>query len=319
MRDRGAMKRWKRYPESPALDERPGRQRHRTRSRRIVMTTAVIGCGLVLAACSSSGASSTTTSTGGSSRPPGSGSGGFGGRQLPGASGTIASVSGSTMEVQGSSSQTTVSFTSSTTISQRVSGSASSVVAGVCVSAFGKPTSGSSTSNNRFGQPVTASSVTVSQPTSGKCSSGFGGGAAGGGGFPGGGQAPQGTPPSSLPQGRRPSGQFGSFGAASGLVTAVNGSSVTVQESNPQTGSTSSVTVTLTGSTSYSEVQSATTSALVVGQCARAFGSSDSTGAIAAQSITVSSPSSNGCSSGNGFPGGPGGAGGAASGGANGT
>lgn len=291
---------------------RPRERGWRWSRRRVAVAAVVILGGLALAACSSSGASTTTTtdpSGGGSSGAPGGfGGGGSGGRQIPGASGTIASVSGSSMEVQGSDSQTTVTYTSSTTINETVSSSASSITSGVCVSAFGKPTSGSSNSSEPFGGPITATSVTISQPTSGTCSSGFGGGAGSGGAGgapPGGGEFSGRTPPSSFPKGRKLPSGFGSFGAASGMVTAVSGSTVTVQETTPQ-GETP-VAVTLTSSTTYSQTQSASASVLVVGQCARAFGTSSSTGAIAADSITVSSPGSNGCSSGGGFPGGPGG------------
>lgn len=90
-------------------------------------------------------------------------------------------------------------------------------------------------------------------------------------------------------------------------MTAVNGSTVTVNETNPQTSKATSVTVTLTSSTTYTENQSATSNDLAVGKCAQAVGSSSSTGAITAQSITLSTAGASGCSSGfGGFPGGGG-------------
>jgi hypothetical protein len=90
-------------------------------------------------------------------------------------------------------------------------------------------------------------------------------------------------------------------------VTAVTGSVVTVQATNPRTQATSSVPVTVTGTTTFTTTQTATASAIVVGQCARATGSADSTGAITATSLTISAPTNGTCTSGFGFRGGFGG------------
>ncbi len=288
---------------------------------------AVVAVGAVaLAACGSSSSASTTSTTkapsttgggtaGGGTGGGGTGGGGTGGRQFPGADGTIAAINGTSLEVQGTTGQTTVSYTGSTTFDQTVTGAASDVTVGSCITAFGKPTSSSSSKTAAFGGPVTATTVSITQPTSGSCSTGFGGfrggGGAGAGGAPAGGFGGGGsgrTPPAG--------GRFrgaGNFGTASGLVNAVSGSSVTVTETNPQTKKTSSVVVTLTSSTTYTQRQSASSSDLAVGKCAEARGSASTTGAISADSITISTPGANGCTAGFGaFRGG--GAGGAGSG-----
>ena len=283
-------------------------------SRRVASLSVLSLAALALAACGSSSASTTSTTTSAASAAGGNsgGSGGSGApRQIPGASGTIAAINGTSLEVQNASSgQTTVTYTTSTTFDQTVTASASDVVVGSCISAFGKPTSGSTSGSRALGGPVTATTVSISQPTSGTCSTGFGG--FGGGSGPGG--SPNGGPPSggSFPEGggRPPSGgRFPSgaanFGVASGMVTAVSGSTATVSETNPQSKKTTAVVVTLTSSTTYTQRQSAAASDLAVGKCAQARGSSSTTGAITAQSITISTPGASGCSSGfGGFPGG---------------
>ncbi len=302
--------------------------RRRPPGRRLLAVAAVAATAAALAGCGSSAATTTTTTTRNSGNNGGSlgGTGGTGGSrpQIPGASGTIAAINGTSLEVQNAQTgQTTVTYTSSTTFIQRVTASASAVTVGSCITARGTPTSGSSSSaSTPFGGPVTATTVDISQSTSGSCATGFGGFGRGGGGGTGG-TAPPGAPPGggSLPEGgngngnfRPPNGSnrrsFGNFSFASGSVTAVNGSTITVSENNPRTNQASNVTVTVTSSTTYSQTQSARSSDLAVGKCATASGSSSSTGAITAQTINISTPGSNGCTSGfggRGFGGPPGG------------
>jgi hypothetical protein len=286
--------------------------RWNTPLRRAVALSALGVAAVTLAACgSSSSASTTSTTKAPASAGGGSGGAGAGGGARPGASGTIAAITGASLEVQNpTTGQTTVNYTSSTAFDQTVPATASSVTLGACISAFGTPTTASSSSTPTFGRPVTATTVSVSQPTSGSCTGGFGGRGFGGG---------TGRPPGGgFPGGRRPTtgaggaGRFsGQFGAASGPVTAINGSAVTVNETNPTTKKVSSVVVTLTSTTVFTERQSAAATDLAVGKCATAVGTADSTGAVTARSITISTPGANGCTTGFGrFGGGPGGAGG---------
>jgi hypothetical protein len=268
---------------------------------RLLGLLALATAAATLAACGSSSSASTTSST---KAPRGGGAAGSGGgRQFPGTSGTIAAINGTALEVQNPrTGQTTVTYTTTTTFQQTVAASQADVTAGACISAIGKPTSASS-STQRFGVPVTATTVIVSQPTSGSCSAGAGGfrggGGAAGAGPPAG--APGGTPGG--PSGEQPggSGRFpgraaGQFAAASGLVAAVNGSQATVNEMSRATNQSTSVVVTLTSSTTYTQRTAAAPSDLAVGKCAQAVGTADTTGAVTARSITVSTPGANGCS-----------------------
>jgi hypothetical protein len=280
----------------------------------------VVGAALVLTGCSSkssTGASSTPSSGSqaqgqgqGQGRP--GGQGGFGGG---GTAGEIAAVDGSTLQVQSSSSQTAVDVSSSTAITKTVDVALSAVKVGECITATTAPaqgTSGSSSSSSSSSSPVT--SVAISQPTNGSCDGGFGGA---------GGQRPTDRPsnrpsgwPSGFPSGA-PGGQGGQRGnfvlPTSGKVTAVSGSTLTVDALDFQTQKTSSKTVTVDSSTTYTEQQTGASSDLVVGQCVVARGKADDTGTVAATAITVSAPVNGSCDSGfggrGGFGGGRGGTG----------
>jgi Domain of unknown function (DUF5666) len=248
-----------------------------------------------------------------------------GGGFAPGASGSVAAITGSSMEVQNQQTgQVTVSWTPTTTFSQTASVPASSVAAGDCVTVSGSSSKGT----------ITATTVTVSQPTAGKCTTGgfggrFGGGASGssaGGG---------GTPPSGA-AGRRPGGFGGErpgggaggggrpgfggsdhFGFASGKVTSATSStlvisgfssaSITKKPSSskntkstkkPPAIKTTTVKVTIKSTTTYSEDQSAASTNLAVGDCVTASGSTSSTGAVTATSVRITSTGGKTCTTG---------------------
>ena len=287
------------------LDGQELRSGRRSAVPRRLALVAVAAAAVALAACGSSSSASTTSSTSASKsgNRAGSSAGGSGAPRFPGVTGTIAAINGTSLEVQNpATGQTTVTYTTATTFDQTVATSAAGVTVGSCITATGTPPTGSG-STNRFGGPVTATRVAVSQPTSGSCAGGLGGFRAGGtGGPPGGGPgagASGGAPPGTQPggsssrtfRGRNP----GQFAVASGMVTAVTGSQVTVTETNPSTQANSTAVVTLTPSTTFAERTSASPSDLAVGKCAQAVGSADTTGAVAARSITVSTPGANGC------------------------
>jgi hypothetical protein len=102
------------------------------------------------------------------------------------------------------------------------------------------------------------------------------------------------------------------------MVTAADGSTVTVSETNPRTKATSSGVVTLTSSTTFTERTTGSSTDLAVGKCATAIGTAGTTGAVTARSIVISTPGANGCTAGFGRFGG-GGAGASGSGGASGA
>jgi len=285
--------------------------------------TLVAGVAMALAVGGVAGAATTSTP------PP----------NLSGANGTIAAINGQSLEVQSTSTQTTVNYTSTTVFDQTVAATLASVTTGVCVTAFGAPPApakpaakvsgkakakpaktpkkgSKSTTTTTTAPPanVTVTSVRITQPTNGACTPGFGAGGFGGaGGFQrpttasGAKTPPKGskTPPKGFPG-------AAAFAGASGLVTAVNGSAITVQQTNPSTKATTSRTVTASSTATFTEVNSVTSTALAVGQCVVARGPADSTGAITATSISLSTATANGCTTGFGGrrPGGYGGGGG---------
>jgi hypothetical protein len=117
----------------------------------------------------------------------------------------------------------------------------------------------------------------------------------GSGGQPG--QMPSGMP-TDLPSGM-PSGGFGAGGfglRSAGLVTAVDGSTITVQ-STAQDGSTTTATIAVDAATVYTKTVAADSSAIVVGQCVVARGDADTSGKVTATTLVVSAPTDGQCAS----------------------
>jgi Domain of unknown function (DUF5666) len=255
---------------------------------RLSWIPALAGIGIVALAvtgCGSAGSSSSIPVAAGSSSStpaPASSQAAF-----PGVTGTAAAVSGSSMEVQNpTSGQVTVTFSTSTVITDEVTAAASDVTAGSCVTVIGQPSGSGSP-----GTSVTATTVTIAAPVNGSCAGGFGG-------F-GGGARPGFSPNPSFSPRARPSGSRGAFGGgfggASGKVTSVSASGFVVQGRNRAAGTTTSVTVTTTASTRYLKDVTAHSSALKVGECITAVGSTNSIGSVAARTIRISQPGPNGC------------------------
>jgi hypothetical protein len=262
---------------------------------------------LVLAGCSAgtSQAAAPTASAapqqqdGGGAQPPGGGGG---------ASGEIATVTGNVMQVRSADAQTAVTWTDVTTFTATVAGTLADVTVGSCVVAVSTATTDDATDTT---VPLEATSIRIMQPSDdGTCAGGFGG--------PGGGARPDGAPtdlpsmqvpdgaPTDLPSGA-PGGARMLGGAASGTVTAIDGSTLTV-ETTGRDDATTSRTVTVTDATTYTTTAAADASAIVVGQCASARGESDDSGKVTATSITISAPTDGECApamlGGRGFPGG---------------
>ena len=265
-----------------------------------------------------------------------------------GATGSVAALSASTMEVQNpTSGQTTVSWTSTTAFSKSVTESVSALATGDCVTVTGTPSKSSKTT-------ITARSISVvNASSSGSCGGQFrpgaGGGAAGGangprgGGFRfggrGGGTAGGTRPTFNSGSGRRfPN--LGSIAIASGKVTGVSGSTLSVsgidlspgtfvrpaKSSNsakssssnnkkPTTPKTENLKITTTSATTVAATQSAAATDLAVGDCVSAFGPAATNGAVTATTVRITSTGGKTCTGGFGaggggfFRGGPGGAG----------
>ena len=298
---------------------------------------------LVAAACGGGGAptsvksagttttsAATTTTTAvatGQGGGPGPGGANRPGAFGPAATGSIASITGDTLEVQSTGSQTTVDLTAKTRITATVSVALSDVTAGTCILATG--TRGKSGALN-------ATTISISASVAGKCVGGFlgapGGRRFGGGGFPPGGRATFPTRPAGAGSGP-PVVRPDNFAGASGKVTSVTGSTITAQgivftafrtggpagapaTGAPATGASSTTTVTapkaqtitvkVTSATKYSKTEKGTAGSLKVGECATAFGSTNDIGVVTATRLTVTPATASGCPAFTGFGGGGG-------------
>jgi hypothetical protein len=277
----------------------------RTVKTRYAAIPAVVGLSIALAACGGGGSkaaiSSGTTAPSANPRSTG-GSGGSAagaGRFAPAASGQVAALTGTSMEVQNpQNGQETVAWTTSTRFDQTKDVTVSAINTGDCVSVTG----------TKSGSAIDARSISItSASSSGSCagpgSGGFGrssGGGPGGGGFPGGGGSGSGSGSGSTAP--TVPAQLANLSIASGKVTAVSGADLTVQGYNFSVGSfrrdagaststtvpaQTTISVTTTASTTVTERASATSSALAVGQCVIAQGSTGSTGEVTATSISI--------------------------------
>ncbi len=212
--------------------------------------------------------------------PPTGGPGGGG------ASGQIASVTGSVMQVRSADAQTAVTWSDATTFTTTVAGALSDVTVGSCLVAVSADTTSTDDTT------VEATSIRLTQAADdGTCELGFGGGPGGPGGRGRPDDAPTDAPtdlPSGVPGGMRTS------GGASGTVTAVDGSTLTVETTGPDDDTTTR-TVTVTDATTYTRTVTADASAVVVGQCATARGEADDSGKVVATTITVSAPTDGAC------------------------
>jgi hypothetical protein len=244
---------------------------------------------VVLAACGTSAGSPDPAA----GRPSGAGGGGAGGPGVPGVSGTIAAVSAGTLQVQDSTSQTTVTYTASTRFSRTAS---AAVAVGDCVLVTGAA--------GTTGTAITANSVRIESSGAATCDVA---GRRPGGGQPSGG-FPTGRFPSRAPGGGQPSGAPGNgrdFTTVAGRVASVAGSTVVVDGTlRSRTGAiptpTASpaavpVTVTLGAGVAVTRTVAATAAAATVGRCATALGKADDSGTVAATAITLSDPGPGGC------------------------
>jgi hypothetical protein len=260
-------------------------------NRAILGAAGLVAC-LGVVACGSAAASVTTPSPSPSAR----GRAGFAGDA---AFGQLVQINGSTIILSSSTGDATVTLASTTTITQTSTGTLANVVPGLCITATG---------TKDATETLTATTVTLNAPVSGSCAvTGFGGG---GGTFtprPGASPRPSFSPPA------------GAAGLtfARGMVKSVTGTSVSITDT---TGTVTTVNVPTTVKVTTSTVIQA--SGLQTGQCVTAVGPKDSSGAVAARSLTITPPTASGCTAGfgrggfggggGGFPGGgfPGGGGG---------
>ena len=292
--------------------------------RTLPFVMLAVTSALALSACSSSAgaagggqavaSSPSTTGSGagsgaGAGATPGGGQNGT--RQQPAVSGLVAAVTGTTMQVQTRTDQTAVSWTGTTAFSQLVPASLADVTVGACVTVTQPASSSTAGSPTTAPTQVTAGSVQLRQTTNGTCAGGPGGaGGQAGGGKAGGGKAGGGkaggktaTPaPGSGATGQGANRSGRGFGVT-GQVTAVTGSTFTVQEAARPEATTAPVSpsaVTTTSSTTYLKQAPASASDVTVGECATAIGTADETGSVAATTITLRPATNGACTTGTG-------------------
>ncbi len=246
--------------------------------------------------------------------PAGNGAAPAQGNTAPGASGLLAAIDGSTLQVQSESAQTTVTYGASTTFTDSVAATAADVKVGMCVTARPVATSATPAATPSPGTAVVAGSVQLVAPVNGACTAaGFGGPeGARPSGSPGAGRVrPSGTPrpdASGRPGGSRGAGGFG----ATGKVVSVSGATFVVERGAAPAGidaggapagtdagaTPAATTVTTTATTTYSKTVAAKATALVTGKCVTAVGKSDDTGAIAATAISIRAAENGTCTAG---------------------
>lgn len=249
----------------------------------------------LLAACSSAtaGSHASTTppaapATQGQGNGGSGGGGGFGvrGARGPAAAGTVAAITGTTMQVQNpQAGQVAVTWTASTKFTHQVAVTLAGVKVGDCVTAIGA--SGTSIDASSF--PATslvvgtgACGVFNGQRPSGR-PSGF----------------PSGARPSGFPSGRRPSGfpsgRLRSGAVASGKVTSITGQTVVIAGRQFGSSGTASRTVTVTSSTKITTDAATSAASVKVGKCVTAQGKADSTGAVTATQVRITDPVNGQC------------------------
>lgn len=272
---------------------------HNRRRFALAVPAAAVAVLLMLTACSSGSADGSTEATSApaqdqraAGRPDGMPGGG-------GVSGTIAAISGAVLQIQDTDSQTAVAYTADTVITQTVSATLDQVAVGSCILAVAPGSTDDATA-------IPTSTVSITQALDGACSRGFGGG-----------QMPTGMPegmptdmPTDLPVGMPTDMPTGGAGAAgtfgeftSGLVTAVAGTTITVQVTG-QDDATSRETVEVDADTAFMTSVTTDAAAIAVGLCAAAQGESDDSGQMTATALTLSVAGDDGCAQGVGFGGG---------------
>ncbi|QTE29722.1 DUF5666 domain-containing protein [Pengzhenrongella sicca] len=283
----------------------------RTRSRLVLSASAVVLL-LALTGCSgdSSASTSDATPSEAASADDGAQAGGReAGGEMPGGggvTGTIAAITGAVLQVQGSDSQTAVTYSADTAITQTLAAALAQVSVGSCVVAI---SASADDAADDAAVAAAATSIAISAPVDGECAAGagFGGGMASG-------EMPSGEMPTDMPTDMpadmptdmptdMPSGMGGFGQFTTGLVTAVDASTITVQVT-AQDDTTSSATVTVDAATAYTTTAAADASAIAVGLCAVAQGESDDSGQLTATSLVLSTAGDDGCSTGFGGMGG---------------
>jgi hypothetical protein len=270
---------------------------------------AVVGLAALLSLAACGGGKSAGAGTSPSAGPSASSTsnGATGGRPaIPTTFGIAADVAPGRIEVQDpASGQTTVTYTAATTFTQQKTVTEAALTPGVCIAAVqARPATATSPTPSTSPKPsaaagtpisVTATTITITTPVGGSCTP-----VGGRGGFGAGGSARPTAASSRLPTGNASNrGGAGWFTAlVSGKVTTVAGTTIAVQSTDRRTQQVVNDTVKVTAATRYVETVSTTSSAVAIGECIQAVGPADSTGAVAATRIGISTAVNGTCVSG---------------------
>ncbi|HEU0192073.1 MAG TPA: DUF5666 domain-containing protein [Mycobacterium sp.] len=169
--------------------------------------------------------------------------------------GSVASVSGNTLEVAQPNGSATVSLTDATKVSEAVQAGRGEITVGSCITAGPTPDSAPAD-----GGAITAKWVLISTAVDGKCPHRDGSGP---------------TPPA------EPAHHYG----VRGVVDSIAGDTVNVTRTDAA-GATSPASVTLTDATHYKRRVPATAAAITQGSCVAARGSRDGSGVLQATRVT---------------------------------
>lgn len=277
----------------------PGRRTPLLASALLVTLAA---CGGGASSGSSAPAATFTPAPSGTAATPQAGQGSQGptAARVPGATGLLADISGTRLQLQSTDTQTAVTYRASTTFTSTVVASSADAKVGMCANARSAVRSTATPAPSASADPSAASmlaatTIVLSSPVNGSCNVGAGGGAP-----PAAPSARPSGPPSGFPGGR---GGFGGF--ASGTITAVTAKGLVVEgrRLGGATGSdaTRTTTVTTTSSTLWQRTVAAKASSLKLGTCVTAVGETGADGTVAATSIASRPAEADGtCSAGPG-------------------
>jgi hypothetical protein len=217
-------------------------------NRIVVLVAATVG--LVAAACGSAAGAATTAST---SPSPARGA-----QFRNGASGQLVQVNGQTLILTGASGDITVTMTATTTFSRTATAVLADIVPGQCIVATGQKDSAGM---------LTATTVRLSPKPSAGCNA-----------VRLGPSPPPGASPRPIPSGQPAQPPLP---VVSGEVTGAAGISITVMTNS------GSQTITVPTVATVTRTLSASSTDLRTGECLRATGPADSSGAVQATSIAI--------------------------------
>ncbi|WP_062203047.1 hypothetical protein [Demequina salsinemoris] len=279
---------------------------------RTLTAVVAFGCtAALLAGCSSSDADTTASASASAGTETSADDGADAAMpEASGLTGEISYVSDDTAQVQDDSSQTAVTWTDDTTITQEVEISLADIDTGACVVV------------TLADDGTTASTISVTEADDdGSCATAMGGGM--GGGDMADGDAPTDMPtdmadgdmptdmptaaadgdaPTDMPTDMAGGGDFDTTSMVNGTVTAVGDATLTVETTDGD-----ETTVDIDDDSAITGTEDADSDAIEVGMCMTATGESDDSGNYAATDIYVFSADDEGCVTTSGFGGGMGG------------